>query len=182
MPKSTNQRDKILQSALELFARHGFTGTSVSMIAADARVSRSLLYNFFELKEDLLKELINTAFEDIEKSMAAYQTESDPRKAIEQHVKATCAIIKKRSDFWRMLHAIRLQEGVPGILMSGYRGIVKDVTAVFKQVFQKLGFEQPQLEALLFLSQIDGMVILYLQDNNTPIDKLGDQLIKRYNP
>jgi hypothetical protein len=26
------------------------------------------------------------------------------------------------------------------------------------------------------------MVILYLQDDHTPIDKLADQLIKRYNP
>src|SRR5688572_19482400 len=92
MPKSTNQRDKILQSALELFAHHGYPGTSISMITADAKVSKGLLYNFFEFKEDLLKELLVTAFEDIEASMLAYKIQRNPRKAIEQHILATCAI------------------------------------------------------------------------------------------
>jgi AcrR family transcriptional regulator len=182
MPKTTNQRNNILQSALELFAYHGYTGTSVSMIAADAKVSKSLLYNFFEHKEDLLKELIVLAFQDIKTSLAPYTTETDPQKAIEQHIRATCRIIQERSHFWRMLHTIRLQQGVAGVLAADYSDIVKNVTAILKQLFQKLGFEQPQLEALLFLSQIDGMVVLYLQDDHTPLDSLATQLIKRYKP
>jgi len=182
MPRKTNQRDKILQSSLELFAHHGYTGTSVSMIATEANVSKSLLYNFFERKEDLLKELLAIAFQDIDASVAAYKEQSDPRKAIELHVRATCGIIKKRSHFWRMLHAIRLQEGVPGVMMADYRSIVKEVTLIFKQVFQQIGSSDPQLEALLFLSQIDGLVIMYLQDDRTPLDHLATQLIKRYNP
>jgi AcrR family transcriptional regulator len=182
MPKTTNQRDKILQAALHLFAHHGYKGTSISMIAADVRVSKSLLYNFFERKEDLLKELISQAFTDIEASMASYAAVKDPHKAIEDHIRATCRIIKARSNFWRLLHSIRLQEGVPGVMMAGYREIVKHVTAIFKRIFQQLNFENPQHEALLFLSQIDGLVIMYLQDNHTPIDALATQLIKRYNP
>jgi len=180
MPKSTNHREKILFTALELFARHGFTGTSVRMIADDAKVSKSLLYNFFECKEDLLKDLLTMAFDDIKKSMAAYHIDADPRAALEQHIRTTCGIIKEKSDFWRMLHAIRLHEGVAGIMMAAYREIVSEVTSIFEQVFKKLNYDQPKLEALLFLSQIDGMVIMYLQDPRTPIDKLAAQLIKRY--
>jgi AcrR family transcriptional regulator len=180
MPKSTNQRTKILKTALQLFANHGYKGTSVDMIATSAKVSHGLMYNYFVSKEALLSEIINQAYADIDASMSSYASEKDPHKAIENHIRATCRIVKERSNFWRLLHAIRLQEGVPGVMMAGYRDIVKHVTAIFKQVFQQLNFENPQLEALLFLSQIDGLVIMYLQDDHTPIDSLATQLIKRY--
>lgn len=180
MPKSTNQREIILRTALQLFAKHGYKGTSVSMIATDAGISQGLMYNFFDGKEELLAELMTLAFQDIKKSMASYTSQTDPATAIEVHIRSTCKIIKQKSDFWRLLHAIRLQEGVPGVLMGPYREIVTHVTATFETTFRKLGYKHPQLEALLFLSQIDGLVIMYLQDDHTPIDKLADQLIKRY--
>jgi AcrR family transcriptional regulator len=180
MPKPTNQKEIILRVALQLFARHGYKGTSVDMIATDAGVSHGLMYNYFMGKEELLGELLTIAFKDIQKSMASYATPTNPTAAIEEHIRTTCKIIKQKSDFWRLLHAIRLQEGVPGVLMATYREIVTHVTGTFEEVFRKLNYEQPQLEALLFLSQIDGLVIMYLQDDHTPIDKLANQLIKRY--
>jgi AcrR family transcriptional regulator len=180
MPRTTNKRNHILQAALELFARHGYKGTSINMIATEIGVSQSLLYNFFESKENLLTEIMNLAFDDIQKSMVPYNVQSDPANALKEHVRATCKIIKLRSDFWRLIHAVRLQEGLPGVLMESYRTMVKHVTAIFRDVFTKLGYDHPQLEALLFLSQIDGMVIMYLQDEHIPIDRLGEQLIKRY--
>lgn len=180
MPKSTNKRQLIVQAALENFASHGYKGTSVDMIATDAGVSKGLMYNFFTNKEELLIEIMSIAFQDIQKSMVPYQTQTDPKKAIELHVRTTCRIIKERSDFWRLLHSVRLQEGLAGILMGNYREIVYQVTAIFKDIFSKLGYDNPQLEALLFLSQIDGLVIMYLQDNQIPLNKLAEQLIKRY--
>jgi AcrR family transcriptional regulator len=180
MPKHTNKRHLILQAALELFASHGYKGTSVDMIATEAGVSKGLMYNFFTGKEELLIEIMTIAFQDIQESMAPYQTQTDPKKAIEAHVRATCKIIKEKADFWRLLHSIRLQEGLEGILMGNYREIVAHVTDTFETIFTKLNYENPQLEALLFLSQIDGMVIMYLQDNQIPINKLAEQLIKRY--
>jgi AcrR family transcriptional regulator len=180
MPKSTNKRRLILNASLELFARHGYKGTSVNMIATEAGVSQGLLYNFFDGKADLLRELMFLAFQDIQISMMAYHGEPDPKTAIEEHVRATCKVVKEKADFWRLIHAVRLQEGVPGILVGTYRDIISNVTGVLKDLFRKLGYDNPQLEALLFFSQIDGMVILYLQDDRIPIDKLGEHLIKRY--
>jgi AcrR family transcriptional regulator len=180
MPKSSNQKENILNVALNLFARHGYMGASVSMIAAEAGISQGLMYNFFRGKEDLLRELMALAFQDIQKSMSSYLTQTDPAVAIEMHIKTTCGIIKKKSDFWRLIHSVRLQEGVPGIMVASYREIVDQVTTTFETAFSKLGYNQPKVEALLFLSQIDGIVIMYLQDDRTPIDKLANQLIKRY--
>lgn len=55
-------RARILKSALNIFATHGFEGSSVRKIAANARVSISLLIYHFSSKEDLWRATINEVF------------------------------------------------------------------------------------------------------------------------
>ncbi|MDH5399984.1 MAG: TetR family transcriptional regulator, partial [Cyclobacteriaceae bacterium] len=39
------KRQRILQAAVELFARHGYAHTSISQIAQNAGISKGLIYN-----------------------------------------------------------------------------------------------------------------------------------------
>ncbi len=180
MPKSDNKSHLILRSALKLFATNGYSATPVSMIAKDAGVSQGLMYNFFPGKGELLRAMIKQGAADISESMQAYVTISNPQEAIRMHVTETIHIIKKKKEFWRLLHAIRLQGGVLDEVQDLFREIVSTVTKIFEKVFRQLGFDRPKLEAQLFLTQIDGLVIMYLQNQKFPIEQLGRQLIKRY--
>ena len=58
MPKTTNQKQHILETAMKLFASHGYGSTSTRLIAKTAKVSLGLLYNFFKNKEELLNEIV----------------------------------------------------------------------------------------------------------------------------
>ena len=181
MPKTTNRKDHILQTALKLFAMRGYGSTTTRMIAGSAKVSLGLLYNYYKNKEDLLREIVNRGFTDIKESMKIYDSLSlSPEQAIEIHVAKTFEIIRSHSEFWRLLHTIRLQEKVAKPMKDVFTEIIKYITRVFTNVFKHLGYKSPDLEALLFLSQIDGVVLLYLQDPSTPLDKLGKQIIQRY--
>src|SRR3989337_276168 len=51
-------RQKILDAALEVFARQGYYSASVSAIAKTAGISKGLMYNYFRSKEDVLNELM----------------------------------------------------------------------------------------------------------------------------
>lgn len=59
MPKPTftqlpqEKKERILRSAAVLFAKHGFAGTDVALIAEQAHVAKGSLYNYFKSKEDL---------------------------------------------------------------------------------------------------------------------------------
>lgn len=55
--RERNTRDKILKSALRLFVKYGFAGTSISDIAKDAGINQSLIYHHFQNKEDLWKKV-----------------------------------------------------------------------------------------------------------------------------
>jgi AcrR family transcriptional regulator len=180
MPKTDNKKEIIVEAALQLFAEHGYSATPISMIAKRAKVSQGLLYNFFPGKKAVLKEIVNMGFADITASMAAYGEITDPAKAIEMHVRATVSIIQERKEFWRLLHALRLQPSVLKEVEKKFKEITTSVTKIFEKVFTQLKVQNPKLEAILFLSQIDGLVILYLQDDSTPLKKLADQLIQRY--
>lgn len=180
MPKKENKKEVIVEAALTLFATRGYASTPISLIAKTAKVSQGLMYNFFSSKEALLREMIKLGAEDIANSIHGYKIVSDPKEAISVHVHKTVEIIQQKKDFWRLLHAIRLQGLVIQTVEDQFQEITTAVTAMFEKVFKQLNYSNPKLEAILFLTQIDGLVILYLQDETTPIKKLANQLINRY--
>ena len=53
-----NRKKSIIQTAMKLFAENGFESISVSTIAKKSGISKGLMYNYFESKETLLKEII----------------------------------------------------------------------------------------------------------------------------
>src|SRR5918997_1821855 len=54
-------RDRVLTVARRLFVEHGYAGTSVALIAAEAGVSAPTVFAGFTSKVNLLKEAVDTA-------------------------------------------------------------------------------------------------------------------------
>ena len=54
-------KEKILDTALTLFAEYGYNGTSMEQIAQDVGIKAPSLYKHFKGKEDILNTLIDTA-------------------------------------------------------------------------------------------------------------------------
>ena len=52
------KKDLILRTALKVFAQEGYHASSVNKIANKANISKGLIYNYFESKEDLLRNII----------------------------------------------------------------------------------------------------------------------------
>jgi len=48
----------ILSQSATLFAQHGFTGTSITMIAEACGVSKALMYHYYKSKDDVLFDLL----------------------------------------------------------------------------------------------------------------------------
>ncbi len=70
MPKTEAQfqlireksKSRILAAALALFSENGFHATSIQMIAERAGIAAGLLYNYFESKEQLFREVLEQTF------------------------------------------------------------------------------------------------------------------------
>lgn len=55
-------RERLLEGATRLFTRKGYNGTTVREIVASARVTKPVLYYYFQNKEGIYLELIQGAF------------------------------------------------------------------------------------------------------------------------
>lgn len=59
-----SKKDKILVAAQELFARYGYAGTTMKMVAEEAGVASGLVFHYFDTKENLFmvagSELVDT--------------------------------------------------------------------------------------------------------------------------
>lgn len=59
--KRAERRDQILAAATRAFARAGFSATSVEDIAAEAGITRVILYRHFESKADMYRAVLDRA-------------------------------------------------------------------------------------------------------------------------
>lgn len=57
-PCAGERRERIIDAALALFAHHGVEGTTMKMLAKEARISAGLTYHYFASKSDLLDQVI----------------------------------------------------------------------------------------------------------------------------
>ena len=103
-------RARILFASLELFAIDGYHAVSVSKIAKHAGVSKGLIYNYFASKEDLLKALIEMYMAEGEAMMIGIM-DPDPKKMMENIIRATFTELKERTEIWKLLMALSLKVG-----------------------------------------------------------------------
>lgn len=71
-------RSDLLTAAREVFARHGYHGTSVDMVAEAAGYTKGAVYSNFSSKEDLFLALLEAQLEESLGSMQDVMDTSDP--------------------------------------------------------------------------------------------------------
>ena len=54
-------RDRILKTAVRLFAEHGYEATSIRTLAAKARVNQAAINYHFKTKDGLYREILHDA-------------------------------------------------------------------------------------------------------------------------
>lgn len=175
------KRQLILDTALELFAENGFHTTSVSQIAKKAGVSKGLLYNYFESKEHLLKEIIDVGFNEL---FDIFDPNKDGILEIDEmrfYIETTFDLLKKNTEFWRFYFRVSLQADVFPVLRSRLEKMMEPMMKILVDYFSKQGSEEPIIEAMLFGALMDGIAMDYVfAPDMIPIDKIKETIIKKY--
>ena len=73
--KTADARERLLETAIGMFAQKGYAGTSVREIAEQAGVSKPVLYYYFKSKEGLFLAILEMA-ENLQKQLLAEVLES----------------------------------------------------------------------------------------------------------
>jgi AcrR family transcriptional regulator len=101
----------VLDAAVELFAQHGYDGTSVSQVITRAGVAKGGFYHHFASKEALLYEvygdLISRQLEGMDEILAQGRPAAQTLRAlICDLVSTTAASARPALVFWREMHRL----------------------------------------------------------------------------
>jgi AcrR family transcriptional regulator len=78
-----NARERILNSAVKIFAEKSYEGSRINEIAREAQVPKSLIYYHFKSKDDILQILIDDFIKEYEALISSVAVEDDQVKAQE---------------------------------------------------------------------------------------------------
>ncbi|MCD6049881.1 MAG: transcriptional regulator, TetR family [Verrucomicrobia bacterium] len=106
MDSDLETRDRILASALALFARRGYAATSIQDIVAAAEVTKPALYYYFESKAALFQVIVDRAYEERFQLMQDVVGKAETiRERLIEIIGGRFEYLKKNRDLMRVAYA-----------------------------------------------------------------------------
>lgn len=107
MPQNTTKGEKtraeILEAAKQLILKHGYTGTSIRMIAEAAEITPGAIYNHFKGKEELFNTLIDESMPigDIWRELTTTEIK-DPEAALKTIIRHMANALLGHEDYLKL--------------------------------------------------------------------------------
>jgi AcrR family transcriptional regulator len=176
-PGRPDTRAAILGAARARFAAHGFGGTTIRAVAADAGVDAALVHHYFGSKDDLF--------------VAALELPVDPRAVIGAALagpagEAGVKLLRTFLSVWddpafqpALLATVRriLEPGGDKLIREGF------LPVVLIPVGEQLGIDEPELRMPLVASQVIGLILARYVVRVEPIASLDpERLVGIYAP
>ena len=181
---STDTRDRLLDSALSLFAEKGYEGTSIRELIERAQVTRPVVYYYFEKKEDLFRRLVETWFEELLEDLdRALAKASDYRERLRALMYNAFEYAEREPRVVRLILQVFFS---PGLQESHLNRIAlwesrfRRVVAVMEEGRDAGDFEgrEPEMLAMAFCGVMDMHVMARIQRAHRKLTReLADQLV-----
>lgn len=155
------RRQRLVEAALDEFSERGFAAARMEDIASRAGLSKGTLYLYFDSKEGLFEELIDTiAVPNVERIEELARAAPSATQAIEAFLEVAGQLVRE-SKLPRVVKTLIADSGAFPELVSRYRTDVLDrVLAAFAGVLARaheageLEIEDPDLTARLVLAPV----------------------------
>jgi TetR/AcrR family acrAB operon transcriptional repressor len=165
-------RKELLKVAIDCFAKHGYTATSIDRIAKAAGVTKGALYYHFKDKEELLLESVRTRIGQFEKRVAEeLRSEESAARAL-QALARICFDHATRSNHRRLIVTLMVEaldthpalEALFREMMQRFRSFLSGVIRDGQRRGEFRSDADPRLAAELFAGAVMGAEIQYYQD------------------
>ncbi|WP_340539723.1 TetR/AcrR family transcriptional regulator [Nocardioides sp. GXZ039] len=153
-PGSPDTRATILHAARARFAEHGYAGTSVRRVAADAGVDSALVHHYFGSKDDLFLAALDVAVDP--RTVVAPLAEGDPGDVGARLVRTFVSVWDEETTRTPLLALVR------GAIDPAGARLVRDAFGrmVLGPLVEALGVDQPERRLPLVASQLVGLVMV----------------------
>ncbi|SNT00232.1 transcriptional regulator, TetR family [Ekhidna lutea] len=152
----TEKQEKILEVALDLFAKDGYAATSTSKVAKEAGVSEGLIFRHFVSKEGLLRSILELGEKKAQALFQVAEGMEDPKEVLRRIIGLPFNISEDQYAYWKLIYSLKWQASVYDDSMS------KPIKEMLIPAFADLGYSNPTVEAETILVIIDGLVTAIL--------------------
>lgn len=170
MPKTPEQnkqvreqkKELIVDAALYLFAENGYHNTSINKIAIKAKVSKGLMYNYFESKEDLLKHILKSFFE---MSWKYFDPNHDGVLSDEEFyffIVQNFEVVAQNPVHWKLYMALAVQPNVLKIIKTEAAEFGGKVIMILHNFFKNKKCDDPETEIHFFSALLKGAIMQFI--------------------
>ena len=163
----------IIDSAMILFAQNCYAHTTTRKIAQQAGISTGLMYHYFASKESLLQAVFENCMGILSQAFLEVFTRHQPPKRLAVLVGQMFTMLEKDQDFWALFYMLRSQPAIMEILGDSFRQWTGQLRDLFVADLKAMGRAEPEMEAFILYSLIEGTLQQYLLDPATyPLDQV----------
>ncbi len=170
----TKKQEKILSSALELFANEGYNVVSTSKIAKHAKVSEGLIFRHFKSKQGLLDAILQQAFERAAALYAPIIIAQDPKKVLSLAINLLFEGDVEKYHFWKLQFKLKWELEISG------KEKTKPLTDKLAWAFKELGYEDPKKEADVLQHLLESILSGIVKDGIDTQKHLQKFLLDKY--
>ena len=170
-----------MDTALELFANEGFDVTSISKIASGAGISKGLLYNYFNSKEDLIKNIIFNGIDSltrfVDPNKDGILTQQEMKYFIEEMFNA----LEEEPDYWKLYFSLFFQPHVLKLVEKRLAVMIHTYMKMLSEYFTATGSADPETDSIFFGALLDGIGFHFMANpEHFPLEKVKNKLLKMY--
>ena len=172
-----SRKEKILQSALSLFAEKGYSDTSTKEISAQAGVSEALIFKHFGNKDALLAHLIKAGYRRVLQQHRGMLTYKNAKDFLKNMISLPHKLVTEEPIFWKMQKRL---SHMP-FSKSQHELFIKPVQPIILRAFTELDYDSPEIETEFLLLVID---MLWKKEACNELDHAENLILlleKKYN-
>jgi AcrR family transcriptional regulator len=164
----TAAQRRILAAALDLFADHGVSGTSLQMIADAIGVTKAAVYHQFRTKEEIVIAVTDMELGKLEDALEAAEAEDDPLRARKVLLTRVIDMAVERRGWVRALQ----NDPVIIRLLGEHEAFRQFISRLYGILLDEHDDTEARISAALFSGAIAGGIV------NPLIDDIDDATLR----
>jgi AcrR family transcriptional regulator len=171
------KKELIMETALELFAENGFHATSISQIAKKAGISKGLAYNYFQSKNEILEEILETCSNEIYENLDINKDGVLTEEEFYYFIRKTFQLINSNKRFWKLYTSVVLQTNIPESKNRALTEKLAPTLFMFRNFLISKGSPDPDGDMVVISTLIKGASIIIISTEYFPFEYLEEKIM-----
>ncbi len=175
------RKHQILMAALHVFAEDSYHGSSMAAVAKRANVSKGLIYNYFDSKEEVLKTLIVDLFDEMMDLLDIDPEIPLTKSGFINVIEVSINEVVKNPQRWKLYMSLSFQPDVMPLMLTEMMPKLQPFMIMMSNYFVAQGHEDPMAMMRYYSAVLDGVQMHLLMDpENFPIEKVKQMMIDQF--